>query len=394
MRCLKSGISAPHPAALWQRNGDGQGMKYSNIGGQAVMEGVMMRNGEKYAVAVRTADNEIIVKQEEYHSFIKNKKILSLPIIRGVFSFVDSLVLGMKTLMYSADFFAEETESELEERLDQEQKKAEKKAEKLKKQGKASEAEALLKKAEEAAASERERLVKRASADTAPEEKKEDNGVLMGFTVAFSIIISVGLFMMLPYFLSRVLHHVTSSETLISIAEAILRMAIFLGYILLISRMKEIQRTFMYHGAEHKCINCIEHGLELNVENVRKSSKEHKRCGTSFLLIVMVVSVIFFLFIRVNSPVWRIVIRLLLIPVIAGVSYEFIRLAGRYDNSLVNILSKPGLCLQGLTTKEPDDSMIEVGIASVEAVFDWKKYLNENFDAHYELDTDQTEQQS
>ncbi len=394
MRCLKSGISAPDPAALWQRNGDGQGMKYSNIGGQAVMEGVMMRNGEKYAVAVRTADNEIIVKQEEYHSFIKNKKILSLPIIRGVFSFVDSLVLGMKTLMYSADFFAEETESELEERLDQEQKKAEKKAEKLKKQGKASEAEALLKKAEEAAASERERLVKRASADTAPEEKKEDNGVLMGFTVAFSIIISVGLFMMLPYFLSRVLHHVTSSETLISIAEAILRMAIFLGYILLISRMKEIQRTFMYHGAEHKCINCIEHGLELNVENVRKSSKEHKRCGTSFLLIVMVVSVIFFLFIRVNSPVWRIVIRLLLIPVIAGVSYEFIRLAGRYDNSLVNILSKPGLCLQGLTTKEPDDSMIEVGIAAVEAVFDWKKYLNENFDAHYELDTDQTEQQS
>ena len=358
------------------------------------MEGVMMRNGEKYAVAVRTADNEIIVKQEEYHSFIKNKKILSLPIIRGVFSFVDSLVLGMKTLMYSADFFAEETESELEERLDQEQKKAEKKAEKLKKQGKASEAEALLKKAEEVAASERERLVKRASADTAPEEKKEDNGVLMGFTVAFSIIISVGLFMMLPYFLSRVLHHVTSSETLISIAEAILRMAIFLGYILLISRMKEIQRTFMYHGAEHKCINCIEHGLELNVENVRKSSKEHKRCGTSFLLIVMVVSVIFFLFIRVNSPVWRIVIRLLLIPVIAGVSYEFIRLAGRYDNSLVNILSKPGLCLQGLTTKEPDDSMIEVGIAAVEAVFDWKKYLNENFDAHYELDTDQTEQQS
>ena len=141
----------------------------------------------------------------------------------------------------------------------------------------------------------------------------------------------------------------------------------------------------MYHGAEHKCINCIEHGLELNVENVRKSSRQHKRCGTSFLLIVMVVSVIFFLFIRTPNPVWRIVIRILLIPVIAGVSFEFIRLAGKYDNKCVDILSKPGLMLQKLTTNEPDDDQIEVGIASVEAVFNWKKYLNENFDAHYEL---------
>ena len=162
---------------------------------------------------------------------------------------------------------------------------------------------------------------------------------------------------------------------------------------LLISRMKEIQRTFMYHGAEHKCINCIEHGLELNVENVRKSSRQHKRCGTSFLLIVMIVSVIFFLFIRVSSPLWRIVIRLLLIPVIAGVSFEFIRLAGRYDNCVVNVLSKPGLMLQKLTTREPDDSQIEVGIASVEAVFDWKRYLNENFGTHYEPDTEGTSEE-
>lgn len=348
------------------------------------MEGVMMRNGEKYAVAVRTVDQEIVVKTEEYHSLIKNKKILSLPIVRGVLSFVDSLVLGMKTLMYSADFFAEESESELEDRLAKEQKKAERRAEKLRQAGKTQEAENLLAKTAEDAAKERAHVAKRTAADAAEEDKKEDNSFLMGLTVAFSIVLSVALFMMLPYFLSRGLHYITKSETLISIAEALLRMAIFLGYIFLISRMKEIQRTFMYHGAEHKCINCIEHGLELNVENVRKSSKEHKRCGTSFLLIVMIVSVIFFLFIRVNSPVWRIVIRLLLIPVIAGVSFEFIRLAGKYDNKLVNILSKPGLCLQGLTTKEPDDSMIEVGIASVEAVFDWKKYLNENFGANYE----------
>lgn len=364
----------------------GISMKYSNIGGQAVMEGVMMRNGENYAVAVRTADQEIVVKKDQYHSFVKNKKILSLPIIRGVFNFVDSLVLGMKTLMFSADFFAEETAEELEERLAKEEKKAKKKAEKLSAQGKAEEARQILEQAQSEAKAERERLTARGAAETAVEDKKEDNSVLMGITVAFSIILSVGLFMLLPYFLSRGLHYVVESETLISIAEAVLRMAIFLAYIVLISRMKEIQRTFMYHGAEHKCINCIEHGLELNVENVRKSSKEHKRCGTSFLLIVMVVSVIFFLFIRIDSPFWRIVVRLLLLPVIAGVSYEFIRLAGRYDNKLVNILSKPGLCLQALTTKEPDDSMIEVGIASVEAVFDWKRYLNENFGAHYEVE--------
>ena len=350
------------------------------------MEGIMMRNGEKYAVAVRTADKEIVVQTDEYHSFIKNKKILTLPIVRGVFNFVDSMVLGMKTLMFSADFFAEETEGELEDRLGKELKKAEKKAEKLEKQGKAEEAKEVLKKAQDKAEEERARLTKRSAADTAVEEKKEDNSLLMGLTVAFSIVLSVGLFMMLPYFLSRGLRLIISSEVVISIAEAILRMAIFLGYILLISRMKEIQRTFMYHGAEHKCINCIEHGLELNVENVRISSKEHKRCGTSFLLIVMVVSVIFFLFIRIESPLWRIVVRLLLLPVIAGVSYEFIRLAGRYDNKLVDVLSKPGLCLQGLTTNEPDDSMIEVAIAAVEAVFDWKAYLNENFGTSYEIE--------
>ena len=212
-----------------------------------------------------------------------------------------------------------------------------------------------------------------------------DNSLLLTLTLIFSLAVSIALFMMLPYFLSRALRTVTSSESLISVSEAILRMLIFFGYLLLISRMKDIQRTFMYHGAEHKCINCIEHGLELNVENVRKSSRQHKRCGTSFLLIVMVVSVIFFFFIRTSDPVMRIVIRVLLIPVIAGVSFEFIRLAGRYDNKCVNILSKPGLLLQKLTTKEPDDEQIKVGIASVEAVFNWKKYLNENFDAGYVL---------
>jgi uncharacterized protein YqhQ len=159
--------------------------------------------------------------------------------------------------------------------------------------------------------------------------------------------------------------------------EGVIRLVIFIGYVALISLMKDIRRVYMYHGAEHKCINCIEHGMDLTVDNVRKSSRFHKRCGTSFLLIVMLVSILFFMFIRVDSPILRVVLRLLLIPVIAGVSYEFIRLAGRSDNAVVNLLSKPGLWLQGLTTKEPDDEMIEVGIASVEAVFDWKPYVEE-----------------
>ena len=349
------------------------------------MEGVMMRNGGNYAVAVRTVDGEIAVQTFEYRSVVGNDTINKIPIVRGVFNFIDSLVLGMKSLMFSAEFFAEENEKELEERLAQEKKKAEKKAARLRSAGKEQEALQVIAKYEEQALKDREHLKKRTEGTTPVEEKKEDNGLLMGLTVAFSVVMSILLFMMLPYFLSRALRLITSSEALISIAEACLRMIIFLGYLFLISRMKDIQRTFMYHGAEHKCINCIEHGMELNVENVRKSSRQHKRCGTSFLLIVMVVSVIFFLFIRVSSPVMRIVVRLLLIPVIAGVSYEFIRLAGRYDNKIVDILSKPGLALQGLTTKEPDDSQIEVGIASVEAIFDWRKYLNENFGYHYDL---------
>lgn len=300
-------------------------MKSSNIGGQAVMEGVMMKNADRYAVAVRKTDGEIIVKTEEYKSIIRNKKILSLPIVRGVFNFIDSLVLGMSTLTYSASFFMEDEEEERTEK----------------------------------------------------DDKRES--LLMGLTVAFSVVMAVAIFMILPYFLSQVFHRFTDSVTVITLLEGAVRLIIFFGYILLISRMKDIQRVFMYHGAEHKCINCIEHGMELNVENVLKSSRLHKRCGTSFLFIVMIISIIFFLFIQIESPVWRVVFRLLLIPVIAGVSYEFIRLAGRSDNKLVVLLSKPGMCLQKLTTREPDASMAEVAIASVEAVFDWKTYLRENF---------------
>ena len=219
---------------------------------------------------------------------------------------------------------------------------------------------------------------------TKKEQKKEkqDQWLMYG-TVAFSVILSVALFILLPYFIASFLRKVTQSEALIAVAEACVRMLLFLGYLLLISRMKDIQRVFMYHGAEHKCINCVEHGLELNVENVMKSSREHKRCGTSFLLFVMIVSIIFFLFIRVSSPWLRVVVRLLLLPVIAGVSYEIIRLAGNSDHWLVAWLSKPGLALQRLTTREPEPEMAEVAIKAVEAVFDWKAYLRENFPEQY-----------
>ena len=311
-------------------------MKSSNIGGQAVMEGIMMRSGDQYSIGVRKPDGEIEVKVEPYRSSAKDSSIWKLPVFRGVASFFESLVVGIRCLMYSASFIEDEEED-------------------AKKPGK----------------------------EKTEEQKEKEEKWLMYGTMTFSVIFSIALFIMLPYFLAGFLRNVTTSEGVIAVAEACVRMILFLGYLVLISRMKDIQRVFMYHGAEHKCINCVEHGLELNVENVMKSSREHKRCGTSFLLFVMIVSIIFFLFIRVSSPVLRVVIRLLLMPVIAGVSYEIIRLAGKSDNKIVALLSKPGLMLQHLTTREPEPEMAEVAIAAVEAVFDWRSYLKENFPEQY-----------
>ena len=317
-------------------------MRYSGIGGQAVMEGVMMKNQEKYAVAVRKPDHEIEVKVSEYTGIIKNKKIRNMPILRGVFSFIESLVLGMQTLTYSASFFEDEEVDE--------------------------------KKKEPMTEEERRRQEQK--------EKKQENA-MMGGTVVLSIVLAVAVFMMLPYYLSTLFQKVITSQWVIALLEGVIRLVIFIGYVALISLMKDIRRVYMYHGAEHKCINCIEHGMDLTVDNVRKSSRFHKRCGTSFLLIVMLVSILFFMFIRVDSPILRVVLRLLLIPVIAGVSYEVLRLAGTSNSKIMDIVSRPGMWMQGLTTKEPDDSMIEVAIAAVEAVFDWKKYLEENFPEQY-----------
>lgn len=317
-------------------------LKPSGIGGQAVLEGIMMKNKNRYSVAVRKPDGEIEVHVDE-HAGIGGKSVWAkLPLIRGVINFIDSLVLGMETLTYSAGFYEEEDEQEpggFEKFL-------------LNMLG----------------------------------EKAEK--VVMGFTVAFSVIVAVGIFMVLPYFISGFFRDYIVSNTLLAIVEGAIRLGLFVLYVILISSMKDIRRVYMYHGAEHKCINCIERGRELNIKNVRKSSRYHARCGTSFLFIVMIISIIFFIFIRVESPALRVLFRILLIPVIAGVSYEFIRLAGRSENPIVRILSLPGKGMQKLTTKEPDDDMIEVAIAAVEAVFDWRAFQGYKLDDEEEDETE------
>lgn len=311
----------------------------SGIGGQAVLEGIMMKNQDLYAVAVRKPDGEIEIDTEEYHGVLHGIAIKKVPFIRGIFNFIDSMILGMRTLTYSASFYEDEEASET-------------KVDKI--MGKIFGTKA---------------------------EK-----VMMGITVAFSIILAVAVFMLLPYYLSSFFEKYVRNTSLLALIEGLIRILIFLLYVVGISMMKDIRRVYMYHGAEHKCINCLEHGHVLNVHNVRRSSRLHRRCGTSFLLIVMLVSIILFILIRVENPALRLGLRLILIPAIAGISYEIIRLAGRSENPLVKLISAPGLLLQRLTTKEPDDDMIEVAIKSIEAVFDWRAFLGENFD--YDADTD------
>ena len=352
-------------------------MKSSGIGGQAVMEGIMMKNGEKYAVGVRLPDQEIFVKVDEYTAPSRRPAITRVPFIRGVFNFIDSLYIGMKTLTYSASFYEED-----------EPKKDEKKVEG------AGKAEAAVENAEVTTVTEATEKAADSVTTIEPpkppavkDEPKKDSSMssTTWLAVALSIVISVGLFMVLPVFLGNLVAKATNSSFWVAFAEGMIRLAIFIAYVGLISLMSDIKRVYMYHGAEHKCINCVEHGLPLSVDNVRKSSRFHKRCGTSFLLIVMMISIVLFMVIRVRTLWLRVLSRILLLPVIAGISYEFLRLAGNSDNAIVSLLSKPGLALQRLTTREPDDSMIEVGIASVEAVFSWKKYLNENFSMNYDL---------
>ena len=312
-------------------------MKYSGIGGQAVIEGVMMKNQKEYSVAVRKPDGEIEVTKRGCHSLRDKSKIANWPIIRGVVTFVESLSTGMKTLNYSASFYEEEEEKEKNS------------------------------------------------------ETKES--LLMGLVMMIAVILAVGIFVVVPFLISEALQRPIPSPQLRGLIEGVIRVALFVAYVKLISLMDDIKRVFMYHGAEHKSINCVENGQKLTVENVRKQTTVHKRCGTSFLLIVMFVSILFFMFIVVGNLWLRMALRILLIPVIAGLSYEFIRYAGGHENKVINVLSKPGLMLQGLTTKEPTDDMIEVAIASVEAVFDWEAFINQEEDVAetQESETEETE---
>ncbi len=306
-------------------------MCYSGVGGQAVLEGVMMKNKDRYAVAVRKPDGNIEVEIENYQGILKESKIQKIPFVRGVFNFIDSLVLGTKSLNYSASFYEEDEE---ETKFDQVLNKLTK--------GRAEE-------------------------------------FLTTFVMILSIVLAVGIFIVLPYFISSLIADKVGNESLLAIIEGVIRIAIFVLYVWAISLMKDIRRLYRYHGAEHKCINCIENGKELTVSNVMRSSRLHKRCGTSFLFFVLFVSIILFFFIRVDNVLLKVVLRVALMPVVAGISYELIRLAGRTDNIIIQILSAPGMLIQRMTTKEPDRKMIEVAIASVEAVFDWKAYLKENF---------------
>ena len=306
-------------------------MRNSHIGGQAVIEGVMMRHGEDVAVAVRRPDGEIEVAKSKYENITRKHKILGFPIIRGVVAFVNSLVLGIRTLTYSATFYEDDIENE-------------------------------------------EGVTDRVIDETF---KSKGESAIMVFTVVIALVIAVALFIILPYFISELIlkyTHITSAA-LLAVIEGIVKLVIFIAYIAIISQMKDIKRTFMYHGAEHKCINCIEQGHPLTINNVMNSSKVHRRCGTSFIVFVLILSIILFIFIRVETLWLRLVIRILLIPVIAGLSFEFIQWAGNSNSKFASLLIQPGLWVQSMTTKEPTRDMAEVAIASVDAVFDWRAYL-------------------
>ena len=314
-----------------------KGGRYSGIGGQAVLEGVMMKNKDEYAVAVRKPDGDIDVEVDVYKGVMDGSALKKMPFIRGVFNFLDSMILGMRTLNHSVSFYEDEEATETA---------TDKIFQKLFK------------------------------------EKAEN--VMMGIVTALSIVLAVAIFMVLPYYITSLFEEYIRNVSVMTIIEGLIRILIFVGYIVAIAMMKDIKRLYQYHGAEHKCINCIEKGRPLTVHNAMRSSRLHKRCGTSFMFFVVFVSIIVFFFIRVEQPALRVLLRIALIPVIAGISYEIIRLAGRSDNFFVNLLSAPGMLLQRLTTKEPDEEMIRVAIASVEAIFDWKAYLKDTFG--YEID--------
>ena len=293
----------------------------TSIGGQALIEGVMMRGPENIAIAVRKPDGEIIIKNEEIKQKALDKKIKKIPILRGVVGLFQSMVTGVKSLMYSAEFYDVEEE-------------------------------------------------KPSKFDTFLEKIFKDKlqSVVIYFSVVLALVLGVGLFILLPAVLANFFKSVITSNLVSNLIEGIIRITFFFVYIYLISKMDDIYRVFQYHGAEHKSIYCYEEGKELTVENAREYTTLHPRCGTSFLLIVMILSILVFSLVNTNDIWTRLLSRILLIPVVAGLSYEFIKWAGRGKTKLAMTLSKPGMWLQKLTTNEPDDDQLEVALAALKNV--------------------------
>ncbi len=305
------------------------GQHITSIGGSAIMEGVMMRGPKEIASAVRKPDGEIIVDKRPISSLVTKYHVNKIPILRGVFAFFDSLICSMRALMWSAEFFDIEDDGE-EEPSKFDKWLTEKLGSKMK-------------------------------------------DYVIYFSVAVSLVFSIGLFFILPNLVTGLLRKVIGQKVILTLVEGLIRIGIFLAYILLVSRMEEIKRVFQYHGAEHKTIFCYEAGLPLTVENARKMGRLHPRCGTSFLVFVMIISIIVFSFVSWDNMFMRIFLRLLLLPVVAGLSYEIIRWAGRSQNKIVCLISKPGMWLQKITTREPDDFQLEVAIASMSAVLTGNK---------------------
>lgn len=299
-------------------------MKKQAVGGQAVIEGVMMQSKNKRAVAVRKSDGEIVVRKNKIKSWINEKNIDKIPFIRGSFVLIETMIEGIKSLNFSSEFFLDETE---EDAFD--------------------------------------RFISKIFKDKA-------NDVMIAISMIFAFLLSVGLFILLPTAVGGVFSKLIDNDFLLNLVEGIIRIAILFAYIVLISKSKDIERVFQYHGAEHKSIHCYESGQELTVENTRKFTRLHPRCGTNFLFIVMFTSIILFSFFGWPNPILRVVMRIVCIPIVAGISYEIIRFLGKYNNKLTKIVAYPGMMLQNFTTKEPDDKQIEVAIAALKAVIDEK----------------------
>ncbi|MGL5716044.1 MAG: DUF1385 domain-containing protein [Paraclostridium sp.] len=295
-------------------------MKKPSVGGQAVIEGVMMQSKTKRAVAVRKNNGEIVVEKKKIKSWVSEKNIDKIPFVRGAFILIDTMIEGIKSLNFSSDFFLEEEE---EDALD--------------------------------------KLIKKMFKDKA-------NDVIIGISLVLGLLLSLALFFVTPTIIGGLFSNITDNKLILNLLEGITRFCILFIYIVLISKNKDIQRVFQYHGAEHKAIYCYENDLELTVENARKFTTLHPRCGTNFLFIVMFTSVILFSFFGWPNPITRIIMRIICVPIVAGIAYEIIKMVGKYDNFITKIISYPGMMLQKFTTNEPDDSQLEVALKALEAV--------------------------